>query len=95
VVIKPKSDHELASWLDEHTMGFVLKTTRTVDARCMVLHRATCAMVMPKRGIPPESATQGQYRKVCADQLSELQQWVTKTGRPYGSFSKRCGRCKP
>ena len=95
MLIKPRSDHKLASWLDEHPTGFVLNTTRTVNARFMVLHRATCAMVMPKRGIRSESATQGQYRKICADQLSDLQHWVTEKGRAYGSFSKRCGRCNP
>jgi hypothetical protein len=88
----PKNDQELARWLREHPCGYVLHTRRPANPRYMVLHRASCSMIAPKQGTTPGAATQ-RYLKVCADQSSELQEWVERHGRT--SFSSRCARCRP
>jgi hypothetical protein len=91
----PKNDKELTRWLHEHPAGYVLHTRRSANPRYMVLHRASCFMIRPKLGTALGSATQFGYRKVCADDVSELQDWVRRHGRLDGSFSSRCRRCRP
>jgi hypothetical protein len=94
-VFKPKNDQEFSRWLSEHPEGFVLNVRASADPRFMVLHRATCAMVGPRMGIAPGTLTQRETRKLCADEVSELQEWAKQHGRLSGSFSGRCERCNP
>ena len=94
-MFKPKTDQEFSRWVSEHPQGFVLNVRDNADPRFMVLHRATCVMVGPRMGIAPGTLTQMETRKVCADDVSELQEWAKRHGRLNGSFSSRCGRCRP
>jgi hypothetical protein len=89
----PHNDQELTRWLNEHPSGYVLHTRRDGNPSVVVLHRASCAMIRPKQGLARGAATQRDYRKVCADEVSELEEWVGRRGRI--SFSRRCGRCRP
>ena len=90
----PATDREYADWVIAHPGGFVLNTRRRNDSSYMVLHTATCRTISPARyGIARGAFTEMEYKKVCAEQVDELQRWVRGHGRPDGSFSKRCRRC--
>lgn len=81
-------------WLDANRLGWVINTRRLPTPKYMVLHRATCKKIgdygeMSK----PGGFTERSYTKICATNLEELREWVTKNGRPDGSFSKECKLC--
>ena len=94
--IEPKSDAEFARWIDAHPHGFVLHTRATPDPRYTVLHRACCYLISPaKRGLMAGAATERHSRKVCADNLDELREWLRSLGRDDGSLARTCARCDP
>ena len=90
----PATDREYADWVIAHPGGFVLNTRRSNDPSYMVLHAASCRTISPARyGIARGALTEMEYKKVCVEQVDELQRWVRGHGRPDGSFSKRCQIC--
>jgi hypothetical protein len=80
-------------WIAANPDGFVLNVRRTPDPNYVVLHRATCGSISTPRG--PGAYTCRAYRKICADDMHELQFAAGKEGRRDGSFSRRCGVCNP
>lgn len=73
-----------------HLQGFILNTTRKKSSYA-VLHKASCHTI---QGVPTAGQrwTTGDYCKVWAESLDELQEWVIK-GLPGGA--RLCGTCKP
>lgn len=89
-------DAAYLDWLASHPGGFVLNVRSRPDPFYMVLHRATCRTIS---AIANEADfggyTERAYRKICGDSIDELRGWARSHGRPDGSFSKRCGLCRP
>lgn len=83
------NDLSYLSWTAAHPDGFVLNVRRVADPYYVVLHRANC-----------DKQTQGaftgrDYQKICATSVNELQLAAKREGQSGGSFSKRCGLCRP
>lgn len=96
MIAEPGSDAEYVEWISAHPGGFILNTrARELDASYLVLHRASCGTITPDRKATGLGAfTERAYRKVCSDTEDELQEWIRKR-LPNGTFSHRCGVCKP
>lgn len=90
-------ESEYFRWLAAHPHGFVINTRRIPDNRYLVLHRASCGSIRNHRGMSaaPGGFTTRGYIKICADEVSALSAWVRTHGRPDGTFSKACSRCRP
>lgn len=82
------------SWIAQNPEGLVLNVRRLVDPNYVVLHRATCGSISTDKREPGAYTTR-DYRKVCAANVLELQHAAKREGRTDGSFSKRCGLCRP
>jgi len=87
-------DEGYLSWIATNTNGFVLNVQRMADPNYVVLHRANCGSISTDKQEPGAYTTR-DYRKVCAANMTELQLAAKREGRVDGSFSKRCGLCKP
>lgn len=77
-------------WLAAHADGYVVNIVRSYGRSTARLHRASCWTIngQPSNGV----ALTGQYVKVCALQLAELDQWaIDQVGHPIA----RCGACHP
>jgi hypothetical protein len=84
------------AWLAAHPDGFVLNLSRTCAPGYIVLHRASCSSISNyTRMARPGGFTERQYAKVCAESEGDLRTWVQRHGRPDGSFTTRCQRCRP
>jgi hypothetical protein len=83
-------------WLEMHPHGYVLNTSRGRSADHMVLHSAKCPHIsQPLHESASGGFTERDYIKICADSIDALQEWVRAHGRPDGSFSSECQKCKP
>lgn len=73
-----------------HRDGFILNTTR-VRSRYAVIHRARCHTI---QGVPAAGQrwTGGDYRKVWAESVEELQTWVSQE---LNAVPRPCGVCHP
>lgn len=80
-------------WLAENPTGFVLNVEQHPRPEYLILHRATCSTIAKQRD--DGAYTDRGYRKVVANDLTELQGFARQIGRPDGSFSKACGHCHP
>ena len=85
-------DDGFITWLKAHMNGYVLNTSRQPNTRELVLHRATCAHL-------PLHSTRGkawtnQYIKICAPDISTLQQWADRHFLRHTPLT-RCAACKP
>lgn len=82
------------AWTKAHPNGFVLNVRRVADRTYVVLHRAACGSISNDR--ETQGAFTGRdFRKFCATSATELQLAAKREGRIDGSFSKRCGLCRP
>ena len=82
------------AWTKAHPYGFVLNVRRIADPDYVVLHRAACGSISNDKQ-NPGAFTRRDYRKICALDALKLQLAAKREGRSDGSFSKRCGLCKP
>lgn len=82
------------AWLIAHPTGYVLNVRKDADPDYVVLHHASCGSISSRK-MADGAYTCRNYRKWCADNLSDLQTAAKREGRHDGSFSKRCGMCKP
>ena len=88
-------DAEYLAWVTKHPAGFVLNVrAERDDPDYFVLHRASCGTISSSSR-DQGAYTERAYKKVCSTDLDELRHWVRVHGRPDGSFSNRCGKCKP
>ena len=88
-------DAAYQAWLAAHPHGYVLNVRRSLVPGYMVLHRADCHSIGKyHERSKPGGFTERGYLKVCADELVDLRAWVRRHGRPDGSFSKQCSRCR-
>ncbi len=87
-------DEGYFAWLAANSDGFVLNVPRLPKPSYVVLHRATCGSISSDKHVPG-AYTERSYRKVCASSVAELQDAAKREGRGDGSFSKRCGLCRP
>lgn len=90
------SDDDLGylAWIAAHPDGFVLNVRCSPDPNCVVLHRASCTSISNDTQ-EPRAYTGRNHRKICATSEAELRLAATDQGRRDGTFSKRCGLCRP
>jgi hypothetical protein len=87
-------DQSYLAWIAAHPRGYVLNIRHEPDPKYVVLHRATCPSISIDRHA--EGAfTARSYRKYYAESVEALVTIAQLQGRADGSFSKRCGLCKP
>jgi len=82
------------AWLADHPTGLVLNLRRVADPSYVVLHRASCGSIKSARRLTG-AYTSRSYRKICSVGIGELTTAARREGRTDGSFSARCGLCKP
>ncbi|WP_109400987.1 hypothetical protein [Mycolicibacter sinensis] len=84
-------DESYLNWLDGHPDGYVINTLRSHNPTTAKVHRASCWTI---NGVPAHGGTwtSGDYVKVCADQLADLDQWARDR---VGESIQRCGTCHP
>ncbi len=87
-------DEGYLSWIATNPDGLVLNVRRMADPNYVVLHRANCGSISTDKREPGAYTTRG-YRKICAVNVSELQLAAKREGRSDGSFSNKCGLCRP
>ncbi len=87
-------DVSYLAWTAAHPDGFVLNVRRSPDPDYVILHRASCGSIANDKQAPGAFTGRG-YRKVCAIAEAELKLAAKDEGRSDGSFSKRCGLCRP
>ncbi len=87
-------DEGYLAWIAANPNGFVLNVRRMADPDYVVLHRANCGSISTDKREPGAYTTR-DYRKICAASVAELQRAAKREGRSDGSFSKRCGLCRP
>jgi hypothetical protein len=79
------------SWIGRHPDGYVLNCGRVPSQRYIVVHKASCHTVAPRRADDRRSWTIS-YRKVCSTAASALVGWAkSQTGRRPTT----CGICQP
>ena len=89
-------DSKYLEWLTDHSGGFVLNTTRTLDPAVMVLHNSRCPYISELQDQAAEGGfTERDYIKICAGTVSALRMWTKYNGRPDGSFSRDACSCRP
>lgn len=81
-------------WLAAHPNGYVLNVRRNPNPSYVVLHRASCSSISSSSR-PDGAYTSRAYRKVCVTDMGQLKNAASAEGRKDGSFSKRCGLCRP
>jgi hypothetical protein len=83
-------DDGYRSWVSANPGGFVTNIQRRLTASDARVHSAACRTIT---GNPPRGATwTGEYIKVCAVELSELDSWATDH---VGNTITRCRTCQP
>ena len=81
-------------WLAAHPDGYVLNVRSKADPNYVVLHRASCGSISSSKPAPGAYTCRG-FRKWCAETILNLRVAAKKEGRQDGTFSKRCGHCRP
>ena len=87
-------DLSYLAWVVAHPGGYVLNVRRSPDPRYVILHRASCESISNETHAPGAYTGRG-YRKVCMSSEAKLQVAAKREGRSDGTFSKRCGHCRP
>jgi hypothetical protein len=82
------------TWMSAHPNGFVLNVRCPSDPHCVILHRANCKSISNDT-YEPNAFTGRNHRKICATSEAELKLAANGEGRRDGTFSKRCGLCRP
>lgn len=90
-------DCEYLDWLTKHPNGYVLNRYRYKSDGYLILHKADCEKIRSyNKMAQPGGFTSRSYIKVCADTISDLEDYVrTNGGRPDGTFTRRCSKCGP
>ncbi len=84
------------TWIRAHPAGYVLHTERNRNPYYMILHRATCPQISEYSAkMRPGGFTERDFIKICALDVDCLREWVSRHGRPDGSFSSVCWQCHP
>jgi hypothetical protein len=78
------------AWLATHPDGYVINLARSRNPSDAHTHHAGCHTIGGQ--IPRGEAWTKTYVKVCAERLSELDQWAIDT---YGRPITQCGTCRP
>ena len=94
VVVFDSDDEAYLDWLDIYPEGYVVNVRRKRSPDYVVLHRATCSSIS-NRMIEPGVYTERAYVKYCGETIADIAVAPTFCGRKSGSFTKRCGFCKP
>lgn len=96
-IIFVDNDLGYQEWVKAHPAGFVINTYRADSSKYAALHRSGCHSITVYTAVrEPGAFTCNNYRKVCADSIEALQEWLKTQGRPDGSFtSEKCSSCKP
>lgn len=81
-------------WLAVYPDGYVVNARRKRSPDYVVLHRATCGSIS-NRLVESGAYTARGYIKFCGETLADVAVVPTLCGRTHGSFTKRCGFCKP
>lgn len=77
------------AWLSAHPDGYVINIVRGYSPADARLHRVRCRHINGRsRGV----WTEGQYVKICADRLSDLDQWAAAA---VGEPIEPCRSCNP
>lgn len=78
------------AWLAANPDGYVINIARSHTATTGRLHAADCRTIS---GTNPEGGRWvGQYVKICAERLTDLEDWASRVvGKPVA----RCGTCRP
>jgi hypothetical protein len=87
-------DLSYLAWTAGNPNGFVLNVRRLADPDYVILHRADCKSISNNKQAP-DAFTGKRYRKICAASVADLRRAAEREGRRDGSFSKRCGLCRP
>jgi hypothetical protein len=78
------------AWLAAHPDGYVINIARSHSAAAARIHHAGCRTISGQN--PHQGPWTGPYVKVCAQRLTELEEWATsKVGEPIPP----CGTCRP
>jgi hypothetical protein len=77
-------DKGFAQWMKDNPRGFVVNCDRKPTDQYMTMHRVRCLSRQPPRT--------GDYRKVCAPTVDELDMWAFKTVQ---ATPDRCTVCHP
>lgn len=84
-------DEGYSAWLAANSDGYVVNILRWHSANTARVHRADCWTI--SREQPARGATwTGEYVKICATYLADLDQWATDH---VGQSITRCGTCRP
>jgi hypothetical protein len=89
-VVFSDSDAAYEKWVKENPTGFVINTSRTLDSNYMPVHRATCAHITNFDKRTSGAFTERDLIKICALDITPLQEWVKVNGRPDGTFTGNC-----
>lgn len=81
-------------WLAANPNGYVLNVRAEADPAYVVLHRTSCGSISSNKPALGAYTCRG-YRKWCGETVLSLRIAAKKEGRQDGTFSKRCGRCRP
>ena len=84
-------DDGYLAWIANHPDGYVINIVRGHTPAGARMHRATCWTVS-RPGLRGGAWTEGQYVKICADQLADLEHWAATVGP--GPI-EGCGTCSP
>jgi hypothetical protein len=82
------------AWIAAHPNGFVLNVRRPPENHCVVLHRANCKSISNPT-YEPNALTGRKHHKICASSEAEFKLAPKSEGWRDGTFSKRCGFCRP
>jgi|HubBroStandDraft_1064217.scaffolds.fasta_scaffold131268_3 hypothetical protein len=77
-------DAGYSAWIRANPRGFVINCDRKPTAYFCILHRVRCLQKLPPRT--------GDYQKVCAPTVDELDMWAFNT---VGDTPTRCEICHP
>jgi hypothetical protein len=78
------------AWLATHPDGYVVNIARSHNATTARVHHAYCQTI--NRQNSSDGARTGPYIKVCAQHLTELEQWASEH---VGEAIPLCGACHP
>ncbi|MGV0745208.1 hypothetical protein [Mycolicibacterium sp. XJ870] len=78
------------AWPAAHVDGYLINIPRGYGVKTARVHRASCRTITGQNAVG--GLLTGQYVKVCADHLNELEQWATdEVGQPV----QACRTCRP
>jgi hypothetical protein len=84
-------DEEYLLWIEANSHGYVVNAYRNLHPTYLMLHRAVCTTIS---GTPARGSTwsNGEFIKICADSLADIENWVNRETR--GAL-RPCRRCNP